>query len=767
MNLPQRLLGLGLLLGLTFLIEPNSGASFQPDDPDLPPPEFSVETRGPVHEAFARPVDGKTEISLAVQKEPPPPLPEQPPEQRPDNPNLEWIPGYWAWDADRTNFVWVSGTFRDPPLGRRWVPGHWSNSPEGWRWAPGFWAGENRQDLQYTPEPPAPLEDGPTLPPPDDNSAYIPGYWNYNGAEQRFAWRPGYYAPYRAGRMWIGPQYNWTPRGYLYNDGYWDAPFADRGVLFAPAYFPTPLWNNPGWVYRPNFVVSFGNYFDSCFYRPGFSHFYFGNFYGNNYVGLGYRPWWGLRRDPHFNYYQWQNRNNPQWAGQQRQLYDDRQAGRAAVPPANFAQQQAFRNGKNQGGPALVTPINRFVPPNGRMQPNTQVAAQNLQIRQNQDLAQLRSTLENVPRNSTAPLGARPNGEPSMIKLPPAPPRIRPGGGPNQAGVAGGPSNSGSGFNKGETNIPSPIVIGKGRQGGPGVNPTPRPIVNNSNPPANNQPPATGQTPPTIRGKGSPGVNPTPRPIVNNPNPPVNNLPPVTGQTPPAFVGKGQPGGPGVNPTPRPIVNNPNPPVNNLAPATGQTPPVFGGKGQPGGPGVNPMPRPIVNNPNPPVNNLAPPTIGGKGQPGGPGVNPTPRPIVNNPSPPPNIAPRNVPPTPAPRQIVNPTPQPAIQPRPVAPAPVIQNLPRPNPTPAPVQIRPPAPQPTFKAPQPAPTPQIRPAPQPVFRAPTPAPAPRMAPPPSSPPRNFSPPAMSRPPAAPAGGPRPGGGGSAPRGGGKK
>ena len=42
-------------------------------------------------------------------KEPPPAIEELPPEQKPDSDNVQWIPGYWQWDAERGDFVWLSG----------------------------------------------------------------------------------------------------------------------------------------------------------------------------------------------------------------------------------------------------------------------------------------------------------------------------------------------------------------------------------------------------------------------------------------------------------------------------------------------------------------------------------------------------------------------------------------------------------------------------------------------------------------------------------
>lgn len=32
-----------------------------------------------------------------------------PPDQKPEGDDVAWIPGYWAWDDERNDFLWVSG----------------------------------------------------------------------------------------------------------------------------------------------------------------------------------------------------------------------------------------------------------------------------------------------------------------------------------------------------------------------------------------------------------------------------------------------------------------------------------------------------------------------------------------------------------------------------------------------------------------------------------------------------------------------------------
>src|SRR3954465_10106698 len=96
----------------------------------LAPPSDSrgpeVLARGPVHEAFAEPLNLQATEPLVVDATPPRPVEELPPEERPEGNNVQWIPGYWAWDADRNDFLWVSGVWRDCPPGQRWVPGYWN-----------------------------------------------------------------------------------------------------------------------------------------------------------------------------------------------------------------------------------------------------------------------------------------------------------------------------------------------------------------------------------------------------------------------------------------------------------------------------------------------------------------------------------------------------------------------------------------------------------------------------------------------------------------
>ena len=113
--------------------------------------DAEVLTRGPVHEAFAQPLAGDNTKQLVVAKQPPDPIEEEPPAQKPDGQNVLWIPGYWAWDDDRTDFLWVSGIWRDAPPGQVWVAGYWSQVDGGYQWTSGFWTPSEQANVSYLP----------------------------------------------------------------------------------------------------------------------------------------------------------------------------------------------------------------------------------------------------------------------------------------------------------------------------------------------------------------------------------------------------------------------------------------------------------------------------------------------------------------------------------------------------------------------------------------------------------------------------------------
>ncbi|MHB1561750.1 MAG: hypothetical protein ACYC61_30240 [Isosphaeraceae bacterium] len=327
-----------------------------------------VLTQGPVHEAFATPVVHDPKASPVVTKKPPDPIQEVAPDQKPSGHNVQWIPGYWAWDGTRSDYLWVSGVWREPPPGTQWVPGYWNTADGGYQWVPGAWmpvsagpeAGSDDPAVQpqpqaqatYLPPPPGSLESGPNSPQPNPNVVWTPGYWTWQGGG--YAWRPGFWAAVQPGWVWMPPHYVWTPSGYLFVPGYWDLPVASRGLMFAPVYYPEPVYVQPGYVYTPQVTIVGSAVTANLFVQASTNSYAFGNYYAQNYVSLGIVPWFSFSfatgppvyYDPLFSYYSVVYvRQNPQWVVQVREAYRMRRENVALRPPVTYAEQvRVMRN---------------------------------------------------------------------------------------------------------------------------------------------------------------------------------------------------------------------------------------------------------------------------------------------------------------------------------------------------------------------------------------------------------------------------------------
>jgi hypothetical protein len=337
---------------------------------EAPPQDdaITVLARGPVHEAFAEPAQTNPQPGPVVPKQPPVPVPEIPPDQKPEAENAQWIPGYWAWDADKQDFLWVSGTWRIPPPGRSWVPGHWSQVDGGWQWSPGLWAAAEQESLEYLAPPPDSLENGPSTDAPSEDSLYVPGLW-VPRADQ-YWWRPGFWTVARPGWIWNPASYYWSPSGCIFNEGYWDYPLEDRGVLFAPVSFAAPLWSRPGWCFRPYYAVNVPNLLASFFVRPACSHYFFGDYYAAAYLSGGFQPWYAYGPrffDPLFSYYRWHFRGDRAWLAGLRNTYWARRNEVWARPPRTLIEQNRLvqTNIRNTVAVAphslhMLTPLNQF-----------------------------------------------------------------------------------------------------------------------------------------------------------------------------------------------------------------------------------------------------------------------------------------------------------------------------------------------------------------------------------------------------------------------
>ena len=376
--------------------------------------------RGPVHEAFAEPISFDPEPGPLAPAAPPPPIDEFPPEYRPAGYNVQWIPGYWAWDDDYNDFIWISGIWRDVPPGREWIAGYWIRSDGGFRWIPGFWSSANANQTLYLPEPPASVETGimhATAPSP--NHIWVGGTWVWQG--NGYAWRPGHWVLGQPDWIWVPAHYVWTPRGYIFVDGYWDYDIENRGVLFAPARFEASIYRRPNFRYSPSIVIDIARLTDHLFLRPKHYHYYFGDYYDERYVNRGFRPWFTAftsRKvyDPIYAHRRWRNRNNSNWDAGLRRDFDERRRNQNARPPRTWSDQRHARgrDGDSRGdqrggiGGLIGRALNEIVNGNDRGRQFNRV-----DDNQRRELSQRRSAMDRI-REAREKIEGRTDGKPDQ-----------------------------------------------------------------------------------------------------------------------------------------------------------------------------------------------------------------------------------------------------------------------------------------------------------------------------------------------------------------
>jgi hypothetical protein len=300
-----------------------------------------------VHEAFAEPVNLEVQGGLVVPDEPPAKIQEVPPAEKPEGSQFVWVPGYWAWDADRHGYIWVSACWRAAPPNMYWVPGYWAQVPEGWEWMAGFWAPTRVQKIEYLPAPPA-LGDVQSLgsPPLPDDLWVPPCQFRYQG---RYVLRPGYWVHEKPGWVWVPSHYIWTPRGCVFAEGHWDYSLDRRGVLFAPVYLPRRVYERRGFSYPLSIIIDLGALRVSLFTYPRYSHYCFGDYYDPMYARAGIYPRFESGRihawyDPLYQYDRWQNqKSQPRWEENQRHQFDLRQADRDLRPPRTYREIEVRR----------------------------------------------------------------------------------------------------------------------------------------------------------------------------------------------------------------------------------------------------------------------------------------------------------------------------------------------------------------------------------------------------------------------------------------
>ena len=421
------------VFGATFILNSSSAAQ-QPSDTGLQ--GIEVLTRGPVHEAFAETVTFDPEPGIVIAKVPPESIEEVTPDQKPEGANVAWIPGYWGWDDERNDFLWVSGIWRALPPGRQWIPGYWALSGQNYQWTSGYWADAQANEIQYLPEPPATVEVGPNIAAPSTDSTWLPGCWVWQ--QTRYAWRPGSWVAGQQDWQWVPDYYVWTPRGYVFVDGYWDYSVGRRGVLFAPVYFNANVYSQRGFAYSPSTVINPAVFASHLFLRPSYGHYYFGDYYDANYANAGFSPWFSFQSsrsgyDPFFAHERWQHRQERDWENRTAESFRNYRNNESTRPPRTWAAQRALNaNAPNTSATAannravtLAAPLEELSKSKDspfRFQAVDKAERQQLgsHRQESRKFLQQRQQLEANAAN-TSPANPAPTAGPATAKLPKSP----------------------------------------------------------------------------------------------------------------------------------------------------------------------------------------------------------------------------------------------------------------------------------------------------------------------------------------------------------
>ncbi len=319
---------------------------------------MEILTRGPIHEAFADVSVDEVQPGIVANRSVPEPINEVPPDYRPAGDNVQWISGYWIWDDDQDNFIWLSGIWRDIPPGRQWNPGYWITVAGGSQFVSGYWTETIQTETIYLPPPPEPVQDMPGSYAVSADSIWIDGHWIWSN--NGYLWQAGYWQRQRPEMIWIPAYYAWTPRGYVFVRGYWDYQLVRRGVLFAPRYYPRPIYRNHNYYYTPNIVLNIDSIFLSLFIRKDHHHYYFGDYHDARYVNRGYLPWYSKHatrygHDPYYMSYRRERiRHDKQWEHNYQQQFQYRRDHREARPQTVYRSQGNHDAGKIRGEKNLV-----------------------------------------------------------------------------------------------------------------------------------------------------------------------------------------------------------------------------------------------------------------------------------------------------------------------------------------------------------------------------------------------------------------------------
>lgn len=285
-----------------FLTLLNFGIAWSEDNP----PSQNTE----IHEGFLTKVSADILLD-AYPTRPPNPINERIPRQ--SDSNTTWLAGYWAWNDQKDDFIWISGVWRRPPPSHQWIAGFWSQFEDGWVWIPGFWSENNAEALVYIDKAPPAALDEEAGPPPSEDQFWNPGYWSYNSDSEDFDWVEGTWVRLDPNWVLIPAHYTWRPSGYVFIPAYWDWPLDSLGQAYESVYIEPS--DREAYVYEPvntipdTYIIS--HYF---YYYPNYLPFYYHHFHYHSHFWGNFcctpswwfwHNWWGLSWNQHWGLWWW------------------------------------------------------------------------------------------------------------------------------------------------------------------------------------------------------------------------------------------------------------------------------------------------------------------------------------------------------------------------------------------------------------------------------------------------------------------------------
>ena len=278
-----------MLRAITHLTFALAGVIFLSNTTTLAAQQAVPYDKGPVHEAFIAPITGSV-VLQAIAAEPPARITEHVPPKC--DPEAIWIPGYWSWEEQINDFIWVSGAWRVPPPGHMWVSGYWKKFNAGWVWIRGFWSAVPANDISYLPKrPPDTIQENiPNA--PGDNYFWMQGYWHFDGS--KYKWLNGQWAEFDPEWIYVPAHYVWRPEGYVFIPAYWDWTLEDRGCAYSSVTI------DPGYrgsiIYTPVVILEPPMIIDWIFwFYPDYTWFFWHHWHFHPGFWAGWccvPPWW-------------------------------------------------------------------------------------------------------------------------------------------------------------------------------------------------------------------------------------------------------------------------------------------------------------------------------------------------------------------------------------------------------------------------------------------------------------------------------------------